>query len=147
MMKLVAAGGAAVLGADKEIGDTEVKTLIELLHEHFTDEPEEVVDEVCCDTKKVIDEWLPVLDKTGADEDKKFVLSRITDIALADGVLADGEAAFLLDLAERMKLPQRTAYSIMVGSAQASGFRKDAKLAQIAERLRRQLSFGMSRHE
>jgi Zn-dependent protease with chaperone function len=146
MMNLVAAGGAAILGTDKEIGDTEVKTLIELLHEHFTDEPEEAIDKVCCDLKKVIDEWLPVLEEHGVDDDKKFVLSRITDIALADGILADAEATFLLELAERMKLPQRAAYSIMVGSAQSSGFRKDAKVAQIAERLRRQLSFGLPRN-
>lgn len=147
MMYLVAAGGAAILGTDREIGDTEVKTLIELLHEHFTDEPEEVVDQVIADINGVVERWLPVLDEQGVDEDRKFILSRITDIALADGILADAEAAFLLDIAGRMKLPHPTAYSIMVGSAQALGFRKDAKVAQIAERLRKQLSFGLPRHE
>lgn len=146
MMNIVAAGGALILSVDREIGDTEVKTLIELLHEHFTDEPEQVVDKVCCDMKAVVEEWLPVLEEHGSLEDKKFVLSRVTDIALADGSLVDAEAAFLLELADRMKLPQKTAYSIMVGSAQESGFRKDAKLSQIAERLRKQLSFGMDRH-
>lgn len=147
MMNLIAAGGAAILGADRRIGETEVGTLVELLHEHFTDEPEAVIDAVVNDMEKVIAEWLPVLDEEGVEDDKKFVLSRVADIALADGSLVDSEAQFLLELAERLGLPQRTAYSIMVGSAQSSGFKKDAKLSQIADRLRKQLAFGIARQE
>ena len=146
MMNLVAAGGAAVLGADKVIGDTEVKTLIQILHEHFTDQPEKVVDQVCCDLHGIIDEWLPVLHQHGSIDDKKFVLSRITDVAISDGALVDTEAEFLINLAAKLDLPQKTAYAIMVGSAQDTGFRRDAKLSEMADRLRRQLSFGMLRH-
>jgi hypothetical protein len=73
---------------------------------------------------------------------EKFILFRPTDIALADGALMDSEGSVILQVAEWLGIPARDAYKIMVGAAQAVGFRTDVKLNRIAEELRRSLQIG-----
>jgi uncharacterized tellurite resistance protein B-like protein len=145
VMQVVAAGGILVLGADKEIGDSETKTLIEVLHEYFTDEPERVVDEVRQDPWAAIEAATPALRQHGGESDQVQVLSRLADVALADGALMDPEASVIVDVAERMGASPRLAYGAMVGAAQAVGFRFDAKLNRIAAKLRQELAFGAER--
>ncbi len=66
----------------------------------------------------------------------------IADIALADGALMDSEGSVILQVAEWLGVTSREAYEIMVGAAQAVGFRTDVKLNRIAEELRRSLQLG-----
>ncbi len=141
VVKTIALGGALLLGADGDVSDEEVKILIRILHD-FTDEPER---EVVTDATAIADQ-LPqataVVVAEGDDSHKTFILSRLADIALADGALLDHEGAVVLQVAEMLGVPPRAAYSIMVGAAQAVGFRTDVKLNRIADDLRHSLQRG-----
>jgi uncharacterized tellurite resistance protein B-like protein len=145
MMEMVALGGALLLGADAEINDDEVKILIQILHRFFTDEPET---EIVTDPTEIATRLQKAIAVMNADADgqaKSFVLSRLTDIALADGALMDAESAVILDLAHQLGLPNRMAYGLLIGAAQAVGFRRDAKLNKMSEEVRRGLQAGFRR--
>jgi uncharacterized tellurite resistance protein B-like protein len=146
VMRVTAMGGALVLGADKDVNDDEVKVLIQTLHRWFTDEPEDVI----VVKREEIDSRLPeavaIVNKKGGPDDKAFILSRLAEIALADGALVDVEGAVVLRIAEELEIPPRRAYGIMVGAAQAVGFRSDVRLNQMAESLRDELRMGFGIH-
>ena len=86
-----------------------------------------------------------MLNADGDADAKNFVLSRLTDIALADGALMDAESAVILDLANQLGLPSRVAYAVIVGAAQSIGFRSDVKLNRMSEEIRRGLQSGFAR--
>jgi hypothetical protein len=86
-----------------------------------------------------------VLNTEGDATAKHFVLSRLTDIALADGALMDAESAVILDLAHQLGLPNKVAYGLVIGAAQAVGFRSDVKLNRMSEEVRRNLQAGFRR--
>ena len=145
MMRVLALGGAQLLGVDGEISDEEVKILIQILHRYFTDEPEaEIVTDPAV-AKARLPEAVSVLNAEGDMTAKNFVLSRMTDIALADGALMDAESAVIFDLAHQLGLPDKVAYGIVIGAAQAVGFRSDVKLNRLSEEIRRNLQAGFRR--
>jgi uncharacterized tellurite resistance protein B-like protein len=142
-MKAVALGGVEVLSADGEISDYEIKVLVEILHRHFTDEPER---EILTDRKQVrreLKKAVAQLNRLADAEDKTFILSRLADIALADGALMDEEGGVILRLAKDLGIPSKTAFSIMVGAAQSVGFKVDVKLTRVADDLRKSLRLGL----
>ena len=142
-MRVVALAGALLLGADRDVSDEEVKILVQILHRWFTDEPEA---EIVTDRAVVIAQLPDVLAQVrqeGAFEDKTFILSRLADIALADGALMDAESEVILDVARQLEVPAKLAYSIMVGAAQLTGFRTDVKLNRMAEEIRRSMTLGL----
>jgi len=143
VMRVVALGGALVLGADKDVADEEVRVLVQILHRWFTDDPENeiVTDRAIIDTK--LPEAIEVVNKEGDNQAKVFLLSRLTDIAMADGALVDAESNVILELAQRLQVPPKAAYGIMVGAAQATGFRSDVKLNRMAEQIRRSMQLGL----
>jgi uncharacterized tellurite resistance protein B-like protein len=145
MMEVVALGGALLLGADGEVNDDEVKILIQILHRFFTDEPEAVIVTDPAVASARLPEAMAVLNAEGDGAAKNFVLSRLTDIALADGALMDAESAVILDLAHQLGLPSKAAYSLVIGAAQAVGFRSDVKLNRLSEEVRRNLQVGFRR--
>ncbi len=145
IMRVVALAGAMLLGSDKDIASEEVKILVQILHRWFTDEPEQEIITDQDEVKKRLPEAIEVIRSEGDAEDRKFVLSRLTDIALADGALMDAEAAVIIDLAQKLDVPTKVAYAIMVGAAQSVGFKTDVKLNRMAEDLRRSLQIGMLR--
>jgi uncharacterized tellurite resistance protein B-like protein len=145
MMQMVALGGALLLGADGEVNDDEVKILIQILHRFFTDEPESVIVTDPAVATARLPEAIAVLNAEGDGAAKNFVLSRLTDIALADGALMDAESAVILDLAHQMGLPNKVAYGLVIGAAQAVGFRSDVKLNRMSEEVRRNLQAGFRR--
>lgn len=147
MMQVVALGGALLLGADGEINDDEVKILIQILHRFFTDEPEAEIVADPAEAASRLPQAVAVLNAEADATAKNFVLSRLTDIALADGALMDAESAVILDLAHQLGLPSRAAYSLVVGAAQAVGFRNDVKLNKMSEEVRRGLQAGFRRAE
>jgi hypothetical protein len=139
----VALGGAQLLAADRDVSDEEVKILVQILHKWFTDEPEsEIVtsrDEIAAKLPDALEE----VRKEGSLDDKAFILTRLTDVALADGALMDAESAIILDIARQLEVPTKIAYSIIVGSAQSIGFRTDVKLNRMAEEIRRAMKLGL----
>jgi Zn-dependent protease with chaperone function len=143
IMRAVALGGALLLGADRDVSDEEVKILVQILHRWFTDEPEsEIVTDRAEITKRLPDA-LALVRAEGQLDDKGFILSRLADVALADGALMDAESALILDIAKQMDVPTKVAYSIIVGSAQSIGFRTDVKLNRMAEEIRRSMVTGL----
>jgi uncharacterized tellurite resistance protein B-like protein len=143
VMRVVALGGAMLLGADKDVSDEEVKILVQILHRWFTDEPEGeiVTDRAIIDSK--LPEAIDLVNREGDNQAKSFILSRLTDVAMADGALVDAESAVILSLAEKLQVPAKIAYGIMVGAAQATGFRTDVKLNKMAEQIRRSMQLGL----
>jgi len=142
VMRTIALAGAMLLSTDGDIRDEEVKILVQILHYYFTDEPEK---EIVTDRKE-IEEKLPQLIETikekGEEDDKSFILSRLADIALADGALIDSEGAVILQVGEWLGMTTRESYRIIVQAVQSVGFRTDVKLNRIAEELRRSLQMG-----
>jgi hypothetical protein len=145
MMEVVALGGALLLGVDGEVNDDEVKILIQILHRYFTDEPESVIVTDPAVASAKLPEAIAVINADGDAVAKNFVLSRLTDIALADGALMDAESAVILDLAHQLGLPSKVAYGVVIGAAQAVGFRSDVKLNRLSEEIRRNLQAGFRR--
>jgi len=147
VMRAVAFGGAQLLAADRDVSDEEVKILVQILHKWFTDEPEsEIVtdrDEIAARLPEVLEE----IRKEGALDDKVFILTRLMDIALADGALMDAESAIILEFAKQLEVPTKIAYQIIVGSAQSIGFRTDVKLNRMAEEIRRSMTLGIKAEE
>ncbi|MDO8834953.1 MAG: M48 family metallopeptidase [Vicinamibacterales bacterium] len=143
VMRLVALTGAQLLGADRDVSDEEVKILVQILHRWFTDEPEA---EIVTDRSAVVaqlPDLIAAVRQEGGFEDKTFILSRLADIALADGALMDAESEVILDLAKQLDVPAKAAYAIMVGAAQSTGFRTDIKLNRMAEDIRRSMMLGL----
>jgi uncharacterized tellurite resistance protein B-like protein len=143
VMRLVALAGALLLGADRDVSDEEVKILVQILHRWFTDEPE---NEIVTDRNAVVaqlPDLIASVRQEGGFEDKTFILSRLADIALADGALMDAESEVILDLAKQLDVPAKAAYAIMVGAAQSTGFRTDIKLNRMAEDIRRSMTLGL----
>lgn len=143
VMRVVALAGALLLSADKDVSDEEVKILVQILHRWFTDEPES---EIVTDRDQInvkLPEAVAIVCKEGELDDKAFILSRLTDIALADGALMDAESALILDMAKQLGVPAKIAYSIMVGAAQSIGFHADVKLNRMAEEIRRSMMTGL----
>lgn len=144
VMNAIVLGGVLTLSVDGDIGDEEAKILIQILHRWFTDEPEK---EIITNRDRVLAE-LPAavaeINNEGDVDDKEFILSRLADIALADGALLDVEGAVILHIAQMLQVPERVAYRILVGAAQKVGFRIDLKLNRIAEELRQAMRAGFA---
>ncbi|MFB3852567.1 MAG: M48 family metallopeptidase [Vicinamibacterales bacterium] len=142
IMRVVALGGALLLGADGDISDEEVKILVQILHRWFTDEPEVEIVTSREEVNQRLPEQVALVNKEADQDDKLFILSRLADIALADGALMDAESEVILLVAGLLEVPTKRAYQIMVGAAQSVGFRTDVKLNRMAEELRRSLQRG-----
>jgi len=142
VMRAVALAGALLLSADGEISDEEIKILVQILHRWFTDEPEEVIVTNRGEIEAQLSQAINVIKSDGDAEHKGFVLSRLADVALADGALMDAESDVILEIAHQLDMPARAAYRVMVGAAQSVGFRTDAKLNRIATELKQQLAIG-----
>ena len=85
--------GALLLGADGDVSDEEVKILVQILHHWFTDDPQDEIVTDRAEIERRLPEAVAIVNKEGDTDDKRFVLSRLADIALADGALMDAESA------------------------------------------------------
>ncbi|HNV04134.1 MAG TPA: M48 family metallopeptidase [Vicinamibacterales bacterium] len=137
VMRAVALGGAQLLAADRDVSDEEVKILVQILHKWFTDEPEAEIETSREAIAARLPDALDTVRKDGSLDDKVFILTRLMDIALADGALMDPESSIILDVAKHLDVPSKIAYSVIVGSTQSIGFRTDVKLNRMAEAIRR----------
>ena len=142
VMRTIALGGALVLSADADISDDEVKLLVHMLHNIFTDEPEKVIITDRAEISRQLPEVVKSVNEEGSDSDKGFILSRLAEIALADGALVDAEGEVILEIAELLDVTPKNAYGVIVGTVQAQGFHTDVKLTNIARELRRSLKGG-----
>jgi uncharacterized tellurite resistance protein B-like protein len=143
-MRAVALAGVSVLSADRDISEHEIKILVEILHHYFTDEPEREIPANGADLEPRLAAAIAEVNQLGEERHKTFILSRLADIALADGALMDKEGARILEIAQALEVPPKAAYGILVGAAQAVGFKVDVKLNRVAAELRRSLGVGLA---
>jgi uncharacterized tellurite resistance protein B-like protein len=142
VMKLVTAAGIKLIMTETVIMDEEIKVIIQILHKYFTDEPGEVIQEVTQDTKtldKLIDTTVKEISEKGDDRHKTFVLSRLADIAIADGKLAKPEAGIIFDIAKAFGIQEKAAYSIVVGGMSSVGLNIDWKMNSLVREIKAQL--------
>ena len=144
VMKAIALGGAMVMGADHDISDNEVKLLVQMLHNLFTDEPEEVIVTDRDRIQKDLPAVLETIKQEGGEREKAFVLSRLAEIAYADGALIDTEGRIIHRIAGMLDFPADQTYMIIVGAAQSGGAMTDVTLNRIAAELRRTFKGSLS---
>ncbi len=141
-MKLVAAAGIKLIMTEAVIMDEEIKVIIQILHKYFTDEPGDVIHEITQNTKnldKLIATSVKEISQKGDDRHKTFVLSRLADIAIADGKLAKPEAGIIFDIAKDFGIQEKTAYSIVVGGMSQVGLNIDWKMNSLVRELKAKL--------
>jgi Zn-dependent protease with chaperone function/uncharacterized tellurite resistance protein B-like protein len=134
-MHLLADAGVQLVQRDRTVAPDEIKKVLYILHDHFTDEPDQVI---CLDPLKRayrLKSSIRVLNRTAPSTEKKEVLSRLADIATADGPFREEEAKVILDLATALKIPQQETYAIIVGCIQAAGKEVDPGVQSLADRL------------
>lgn len=141
-MRAIALAGALLLSADGDCSNDEIKILIHILH-GFTDEPEKEIVTDRAEIERQLPDVMASLKQDGDESDCIFVLSRLADVALADGALMKEEGVTIPRMAAMMGVSQELAYKVMVGAAQAVGFRTDVKMNRMADQMRRSLATGM----
>ncbi|MBN2018550.1 MAG: M48 family metalloprotease [Candidatus Cloacimonetes bacterium] len=133
MMKLVAAGGISMIAADKEINLEEIKSLVKILADVFTDDPEK---EIIYDKEKALkqlDSAARYLKQHSTDMDRYYSLHFLTLISLSDGRFTKKEKQVLLDIAESIGLSENDAMDVMWKTLQQNGITIDVRLNEIAQ--------------
>jgi len=140
MMKFVAAGGVYLIASDKDISLEEIKSLVMVLANVFTDDPEK---EIIYD-KHIISEQLETsssyLREKANDKDRYYALHFLTVVALADGQFTKKEKDILMQLAASIGFTTDDAMGVVWQTLQQQGIKIDVKLNQIAENVKRQYS-------
>jgi hypothetical protein len=139
VMQIVALAGLRIAGVEGDVDDEEVRTLIYVLHNWFTDTPEV---ELITDPIENERRWkaaVKLVREKGDDGDRGFIISRLSEIALADGKLLEKEGGVILETAEALGWSARNAYGTIIGAAQAVGFQVDYQMKEITLRVRTQL--------
>jgi Zn-dependent protease with chaperone function len=135
-MTLIADSGVRLVKGDGEIGLEEVKRVITCLHRHYTDAPEK---QICRDPtarKTRMLSAVRILNGCQGVKAKHIVLSRLADIAIADGKLLQSEGQVILELATALHVPKQEAYSIITGCTQRARSVEDPCMLRIANDLR-----------
>jgi len=141
-MRLVTAAGIKLIMTENDIMDEEIKIIIQIVHKYFTDEPGVVVNEVVQDTKnieKLISKSVKEISEKGDDRHKTFVLSRLADIAIADGKLMKPESEIIFEIAKKLGVQEKTAYSIVIGTMNSVGLKIDWKMNTLVRDIKAQL--------
>ncbi|MGD8963694.1 MAG: M48 family metallopeptidase, partial [Desulfobacterales bacterium] len=141
-MKLVTAAGIKLVMTEAVIMDEEIKVIIQILHKYFADEPGDVIHEIMQDTNNIdnlIRMNVKEISEKGDDRHKTFVLSRLADIAIADGKLAKPEAGIIFDIAKDFGIQEKAAYSIVVGGMSSVGLNIDWKMNSLVREIKAQL--------
>lgn len=134
-MTLIADAGVELIQRDKEAGADEIKRVLTILHDHFTDRPDKVI---CMDPEKRsnrIKSALRVVNRHSSSDQKKIVLSRLADIAISDGPFLEEESLIIVDTAKALKIPPHETYAIIVGCIKAAGKEVDPGIQSLAEKL------------
>jgi len=133
MMKLVAAGGISMIAADKEINLEEIKSLVKILADVFTDDPES---EIIYDKEKALKQ-LEISEKYlkqhGTDMDRYYTLHFLTLISLSDGKFTKTEKEVLMNIAESIGLSREDAMDVVWKTLQQNGITIDVRLNEIAQ--------------
>ena len=141
-MKLVTAAGIKLIMTENDIMDEEIKVIIQILHKYFTDEPGDVINEIVQDTEnieKLINDSVKEIFEKGDDRHKAFILSRLADIAIADGKLLKPEAGIIFEIGKELGFQEKTAYSIVIEAMNSVGLAIDYKMNTLVRGIKEQL--------
>ena len=134
-MNLIADAGVQLVQGDNSVVPEEVKKVLDILHCHYTDHPDKVIE---MDARKRVTRMklaIRTLNRSGTTKEKHEVLSRLTDIASVDGSFLAKESKLVLDLAASFRIPPSETYSIIVGCIQSKGRIVDPALLSLAREL------------
>ncbi|MEA3475705.1 MAG: M48 family metallopeptidase [Candidatus Cloacimonadota bacterium] len=136
MMKFLAAGGVSVIAIDKEINIEEIKSLVKILADVFTDDPEK---EIVYDKEKVeaqLKKSAKYLKEKGTDYDRFYAMHFLTVVALADGKFTRKEKNMLMRLAESIGFSKDEAMGVVWKTLQQTGINIDIRLNEIAQNVK-----------
>jgi len=107
------AGGMLAAYADGDVAQAEMDMLVSMLLP-FTADPEKELARISNaeEANQLLDsavEWL----KANAGAERFQLFNRLCHIVAVDGVLQDGERAFVLGLAEKLEIPEKSAKEMM----------------------------------
>jgi hypothetical protein len=136
-MKFVTSAAVSLIADENDIELEEIKSLVQILADFFTDDPEKEIiydkDEIA-KTLKTASEFLK---EKGSDEDKFYALHFVTVVALADGQFTQKEKDQLLKYAEGLGYNAEDAMGIIWKTLQHTGIQIDVKLNQIARNVKK----------
>jgi len=135
-MKFIASGGISIVAADKEINIEEIKSLVKILADVFTDDPEK---EIVYDKKKAeaqLKKSAEYLKKKGTDYDRFYAMHFLTVVALADGKFTRKEKNMLMQLAESIGFSKDEAMGVVWKTLQQNGINIDVRLNEIAQNVK-----------
>ncbi len=136
MMKFIASGGVSIIAADREINIEEIKSLVKILADVFTDDPEK---EIVYDKEKVeaqLKKSAKYLKEKGTDYDRFYAMHFLTVIALSDGKYTIKEKNMLLKLAESIGFSKDDAMGVVWKTLQQNGINIDVRLNEIAQNVK-----------
>ena len=145
IMEVVTMGGILVFSADGCISDSETRIVIETLQRYFTDTPEVVLPESPEIVHSILDDALATMLETCGVAEKRFVVARLAEIALADGRLLSIESGVIVEIADRLGLAPREAHDIIVQVFQESEVSTDAGILSVAEVLKTRFERGFQK--
>lgn len=120
MMDIIACGGVVVLCADRDPSEEEMKILIRILHEHYTDEPESVIPASPEPAELTLSAAIQTLVDHGDQGLKHFIVARLAEVAFADGAIPRPEAERISEIAQRLGLsPENATHAIKSAEATA----------------------------
>ena len=136
MMKFITAAGIKLIAQDGEIKLEEIKSLVKILADVFTDNPEK---EIIYNKEKIESQLLKsgkFLKEKGSDSDRYYALHFLTVIALSDGQFTKKEKDLLIHYAKLMGFTVEDAMGIVWQTLQQNGINIDIRLNEIAENVK-----------
>ena len=136
VMHAVACAGLDMLVVDEEIVDKEIETLVLILHKVFTDDPES---ELLTDSEERgirLKKAIATINKEGEELHKRFIISRLVQLALMDGLFLNDEKSIIMDIALKLKLDPKVAHAIIIEVARDLGLGADVQTKGIAQNIK-----------
>lgn len=137
IMKFVSAGAIKLIAQDKDIMLEEIKSLVKILANVFTDDPEKEIIFDKIQVEKQLETSAKYLLEKGSDNDKFYSLHFITVVALSDGKFTQEEKDLLLKMAASLGFNAEEAMGVIWQTLQQTGINIDVKLNQIAENVKK----------
>ena len=140
VMRVVACAGLDMVVADGGIVDLERKTLHSILNKYFTDDSgAEFVQEPKKRNARLRDA-IAIINEEGDERNKKFIVSCLVQLALADGKFALlEEYPVFMNIVLKLGVDPMLAYSIIIETAQECGFGANVQAEEIARRIKDKL--------
>ncbi|MBN1327290.1 MAG: M48 family metalloprotease [Candidatus Cloacimonetes bacterium] len=135
-MKFVAAGGINLIAVERDIQLEEIKSLIKILANVFTDDPEKEILYDKTAVEKQIEKSSEFLRNKASENERYYALHFLTLVALADGQFTKREKDILLHLAGMIGFTADDAMGVIWQTLQQNGIHIDVKLNEIAENIK-----------